>query len=218
MVKIKVLLKIIGILSISAVCLIACGPERVEPLRSVTTQRSEAPTPVQNASPSTPHLHQTVVFTVISNGDPVLGEQILRDPSGLLWGSLVRDETGELLRLNAQSANEYCLDLNPLLEQEGIEDSLAANELPAQGYFLPRRQDFERIRAYMGAQPETPINLQPIGFEPQTIFGFGMLSMRPSTSQENLVFDSRIGVIAQSEQDTLNPFRCVALRGWVESD
>jgi len=75
-----------------------------------------------------------------------------RDPSGMIWGDIVRNEDRSIRVMDQFLAFDYCLSWNPdSSERERIRAALEADKDPGRGVHLPRRADFVRLREYMGA-------------------------------------------------------------------
>lgn len=81
---------------------------------------------------------------------PALGDA-WRDESGLIWGDIVRDENG-YVRYMVQSS-EYMKDLGRPLPNDHLGAKEYCESISAR---LPSKEEFTRLREYMGAQPGTP--------------------------------------------------------------
>ena len=102
------------------------------------------------------------------------------DPSGMIWGDIVKKEDGSPHYMNHKDAIDYCKSI---------------------GADLPSREDFVRLREYMGAKPG-----RSDGYAPQILPNltytdkgetysryFWSSSVRPDFSNSAYVFNGRLG-------------------------
>lgn len=101
------------------------------------------------------------VFTV-DDTYPALGEA-WREPDtggrpGMIWGDVVIDSNEFPVMMDQREAFNHCLRMNPARARAAIRNALNDGRLPDRGVFLPRREDFIRLREYMGASGGTFAN------------------------------------------------------------
>jgi hypothetical protein len=146
-----------------------------------------------------------------------------RDPSGMIWGDIVRNADGSRRTMNQDQAFEYCLSMNPdPSERDRIRAALGAGRDPGRGVYLPRRQDFLRLRETMEARSE-PYE----GYTPQVLPNltrnegsrtysnyFWSSSVHPDDSYVAYFFYGRNGVIFNATRNLYFyiSVRCVVAR------
>ena len=124
-----------------------------------------------------------------------------RDPSGMIWGDIAKNADGSIRHMDQYQATEYCQSL---------------------GAQLPSREDFVRLREYMGARSGTYE-----GYSPQVIPNltrneggrtysnyFWSSSVHPGASGLAYVFDGRRGGIYDDDRAPSDDgaVRCAARR------
>jgi hypothetical protein len=128
-----------------------------------------------------------------------------RDPSGMIWGDIVKNDDHSIRYMDQYQASTYC-------------ESIGAQ--------LPSREDFARLRGYMGATTAAS-EYVGTGYTPQVLPNlyrtadgrsvrnyFWSSSVHPGVSNVAYVFDGRTGVIVYGIRDYADyvAVRCVARR------
>jgi len=145
-----------------------------------------------------------------------------RDPSGMIWGNIAKNADGSIRHMSQYQAFDYCLSMNPdSSERDRIRAALKAGRDPGRGVYLPRREDFVRLREYMGARSGTYE-----GYTPQVLPNltrneddrtysnyFWSSSVHPDDSNYAYDFTLRYGDIYNDNRDDDDgTVRCVARR------
>ena len=125
---------------------------------------------------------------------PALGKA-WKDPSGMIWGDIVRTALGTVNEMDYSSAVEYCKRINAK---------------------LPSKEDFVRLREYMGAIPGGYFPEVPPGYKPQVLrhlsrHFFWSSSIPERDISDAYIFDGRSGSIGLGSRYYYdNALRCVS--------
>jgi hypothetical protein len=127
------------------------------------------------------------VFTKITDREHFEGAW--QDQSGMIWGNTVKNANGSDRGMNQIQATEYCQSI---------------------GAQLPSREDFARLREYMGAQSGTYRR----GYLPQILPGladnwYWSSSFFPSDSNYAFIFVGYDGDIHDGNRLNFSAVRCV---------
>lgn len=136
-----------------------------------------------------------------------------KDPSGLVWGDVAKDEKGNIRRMNHKDAESYCKSLGAELPTGYLEEKNGKNGFPNHD------SDFVRLRKYMGAESLAGYGA-PKGYGPQILPNLKeggwewSSSVHPANSDNAYDFDGRSGDIYYGHRDySLNvSVRCVVGR------
>jgi hypothetical protein len=143
----------------------------------------------------------TVVTWTRDESNPKLGEA-WRDPSSMIWGDTVTNADGNPEFMNHKDATDYC-------------NSISAK--------LPSREDFIRLREYMGAEPGRHEGYAPQVLPNLTKTGpegrvrsryFWSLSVSPNNREDAYIFLGRLGHIGSGDRSAGGAVstRCVVSR------
>lgn len=119
-------------------------------------------------------------YTFREMSDPELGEA-LRDPSGLIWGSVYRNAAGELEKMSHENANRFCRSI---------------------GADLPNSDDFTRLIVFLGGK-----NYEKLGYPQDFLPDFSghQFNHQPQHLRK---YGREINYISKNSETILN-FRCV---------
>lgn len=130
-----------------------------------------------------------------------------RDPDGLVWGDIVKNENGSA-RYMVQSS-EYMKEIGKSLPNR----TLGAKEYCERiGARLPSREEFTRLREYMGAQSGTDRGYSPQVLPNLSDRWFWSSSVYPNVSDVAYFFYGRYGYIYNYYRKYNYAVRCVVDR------
>jgi hypothetical protein len=127
------------------------------------------------------------VFTRVVGEFFELGEA-WADPSGLIWGDVVVQDNGSFFRMSASVASRYCASIDAR---------------------LPTKEEFIRLRNWMGAQPGTFLGYSPQILPHLSGTWFWSSSVTPGLPYSADYFDGNQGKVGFGYYVTLSSVRCV---------